>query len=450
MANPLIPRFRASRLPSFLMALGLARSVLAGAAGEPAAVPLSPQALVARALERSPELAAARAEVEAALSSVSPAGALPDPMLTLSYENDGTSISLGEEPMTRLSLMGEQTLPFPGKLRLASEVASAEARVSETAVARAELSVTAQVLRAWATLAEAREAARLTDEQGGTWKGIEEGTRARYAAGMGSQQDVLRAQSERTRLLQQRRRDEAAIRGAESELRRLLFAGPDEALPAVAELPREVPAIPGSEESLARAEERSPELLGARVSGERERLAADLARLGTRPDFVAQAAYMNRGSLPLMWSVSAGVTLPLWAGRKQKPLELAADRRLAAARERERDVRARLTAVTTERLALLSDLSEEVRLDREALLVQDRLAVEAALASYRAGSVPFVTVLEAVATEFADRRAALGRLATLHRTLADLGELSLDPAGPSMAAAPMARPRSSAPAAAGM
>lgn len=449
MPNPRTPGGRAGRLPYLLLILGLSRPGLAGPAGEPSAAPLPPQALVARALERSPELAAARAEVEAARAFVSPAGALPDPMLTLSYENDGTSISLGEEPMTRLSLMGEQTLPFPGKLRLASEVASADARVSETAVARAELSVTAQVLRAWATLAEAREAARLTDEQAGTWKEIEEGTRARYAAGMGSQQDVLRAQSERTRLLQQRRRDAAAIRGVESELRRLLVTGPDEALPEVAGLPEGLPEIPGREESLSRARERSPELLGARLSGERERLAADLARLGTRPDFVAQAAYMNRGSLPLMWSVSAGVSVPLWAGKKQKPLVLAARQRLAAAAERERDVSARLTAVTTERLALLAELSEEVRLDREALLVQDRLAVEAALASYRAGSVPFVTVLEAVATEFADRRGALGRLATLHRTLADLGELSLDPAGPSMDASP-AKARSSAPAAAGM
>ncbi len=56
--------------------------------------------------------------------------------------------------------------------------------------------------------------------------------------------------------------------------------------------------------------------------------------------------------------------------------------------------------------------------------MQDQLSVDAALASYRTGTVPFVTVLEAIGTYFGDRRAALGRLANLIRALADLEEFS--------------------------
>ncbi len=83
-----------------------------------------------------------------------------------------------------------------------------------------------------------------------------------------------------------------------------------------------------------------------------------------------------------------------------------------------------------------------MRLDRESLLVQDRLAVEAALASYGTGTVPFVTVLEAIGTEFSDRRAALARLAGFRTAQADLLELSLEGAA---AMTPSAAP--SAPAA---
>jgi hypothetical protein len=110
----------------------------------------------------------------------------------------------------------------------------------------------------------------------------------------------------------------------------------------------------------------------------------------------------------------------------------------------EADVRLRLRARTEERLALLSQLAEEARLDREALLVQDRLAVEAALASYSSGAVPFVTVLEALATEFADRRAALARLAAFRVGEADLRERSLDGAPMSAVAAPPSAPASPA------
>jgi hypothetical protein len=82
--------------------------------------------------------------------------------------------------------------------------------------------------------------------------------------------------------------------------------------------------------------------------------------------------------------------------------------------------------VTDERLIRLGQLAEEARLDAEGILVQDQLSVDAALASYRTGSVPFVTVLEALGTYFGDRRAALLRLANLIRAEADLEEFSLE------------------------
>jgi outer membrane protein TolC len=58
--------------------------------------------------------------------------------------------------------------------------------------------------------------------------------------------------------------------------------------------------------------------------------------------------------------------------------------------------------------------------------------VESALASYRTGSVPFVTVLEALGTYFSDRRAAVDRLAGLIRAEADLYEFSPEASAPSV------------------
>ncbi|MHB8798781.1 MAG: TolC family protein [Thermoanaerobaculia bacterium] len=400
------------------------------------------EALVAEALEKSPALAAARSEVAAARERVAPAGTLPDPMLSLGYENDGVSLSLGEEPMTRLSLMAEQQIPWPGKLRAAAKLAGADVEVVEARLARIRLSVEAAVRRAAARLLEARELEAVTRDQGKTWERIEAVARNRYAAGMGTQQDVLRAQAERTRLLQQARRDESAGRIALAELRRLLLRGPDEPVPLAGSLADALPVVPEAGAERARAEEASPELALVRTVAARETLAIDLARRDRSPDLVASAGYMNRGSLPLMWSVGLGVSVPVFSSRRQEPRVREAEARLAAARAAESDVRSLLLARTEERLALLDQLAEEARLDRESLLVQDRLAVEAALASYGTGTVPFVTVLEAIGTEFSDRRASLARLAGFQSARADLLELSLEGAA---AMSPSAAP--SAPAA---
>ncbi|MGZ5381053.1 MAG: TolC family protein, partial [Thermoanaerobaculia bacterium] len=200
-------------------------------------------------------------------------------------------------------------------------------------------------------------------------------------------------------------------------------------------VPGEPLASPQAEPFLKLTLEATPELREAALAKERSRLAGELARRNLRPDFVASAAYMNRGSLPLMWSAGVGVSVPLWAGQKQRPLIVEARNLFEAASATEASLRRQALARTEERLIRVRQLADESRLDSEALLVQDRLAVDAALASYRTGAAPFVTVLEALSTKFTDRRSAVARLADLLRADADLREFSLD-GSPSSAAMP--------------
>ncbi len=405
----------------------------AAAAAAPPAAPANAgvssevDALVAEALAKNPELAAARAEAKAAAARAPAAGVLADPMLSVTYENDGSAISLGTEPMTRLEFMVQQAFPFPGTLGAASKVANADAALAGYRPRRVALALEGSVRRAYADLLEARENQRLVDEQVETWKNIEESIRARYASGMGTQQDVLRAQSERTRLLQQRRRDEAAEETALVELRRLLGRPFGTAIPTERRLVPGAPlALPEERTAVAAAAEATPELGEAGTLEERSRLSADLARRGTKPEFVASAGYSYRGSLPLMWSAGVGVSLPIFAGRRSKPAVAEAEARAESAATTGAALRAIAEARAAERLVRLRQLAAEAKLDAEGVLVQDRLSVDASLASYRTGAVPFVTVLEALGTYFTDRRAAVGRLADFLRAEADLREASLE------------------------
>ena len=401
--------------------------------------------LIAEALEKSPGVLAAREAAGAAAQRSRPASTLPDPMFTVSYDNDGAGLSLGTEPMTQLQFMVQQAIPFPGKQKLAGRIADGQAAESATRVARARLEAEGAVRRAWASLLAARESLVLTDEQIATWKEIAEITRTRYAAGMGSQQDLLRAQSERTRLEQQRVRDEAAEETARVELSRILLRPVDPSVASKAKALRTAAALtePEGKAVLEEAEARSPELQEARLARERAAMEVELAKKAFSPDFVVQAGYGNRGGLPMTWSAGVGVTVPLWSGSRQKPLQLDAEGRERAAKAAEEGLKLRLTAKTRERLVRLKQLAREARIDTEGILVQDRLSVDAALASYTSGSVPFISVLEALGTLFADRRAAVSRVADYLKTDADLHELSLDGASPSMAAAAAPSPSSS-------
>lgn len=397
--------------------------------------------LIAEAFERNADVVEARALADAARQRVRPAAALPDPMLSVGYENDGAQLSLGTQEMTRLEFMAQQAFPFPGKQALAGRIAATEAEEVATRTARVRLGVEAAVRRAYADILLARVNLGVVEEQIETWKDIEEVTRSRYSAGMGSQQDVLRAQSESTRLLQQRVRDEAAEEAARTELSLVLqrpvaaaeIAGARLALPPASGEPL------SREEALQLGEQVSPELKEVLLARERARLGTDLARRNLRPDFVASAAYMNRGGLPLMWSVGVGVSVPIWARQKQAPLIAEAESRVRAAAAAETALRSRLKARTDERLIRLRQIAREAALDTDGILVQDQLSVDAALATYRSGGLPFVTVLEALSTLFADRRAAASRLADYVKAEADLREFSLEGVGPA-AMAPASAP----------
>ena len=172
------------------------------------------ESLVAEALARNPDLHAAQSAIAAAQTSTERARALPDPMVSVTYTNDGWAPSLGGMPMTTLGFMVSQSLPYSGKRDLRASLAANQARQFEPALARARLALEGAVRRAYYGLLLARELQALTDEQRDLWRQVEVVARARYAVGQGAQSDVLRVQTEVTRIEQR-----AIEQAAEAEVR---------------------------------------------------------------------------------------------------------------------------------------------------------------------------------------------------------------------------------------
>ncbi len=380
-------------------------------------------ALVEEALRANPDLAAARAEAEAARAVPAQARALPDPMLSVGYENDGLAPSLGEMPMTRLFVMGSQDLPWPGTRRLRGEVADRTADAAAQRLERARLSVAADVRRAYATLRQARSLLGLVREQSDLLRQIEGVARARYAVGEGAQPDVLRMQVEVTRIGQAEAEQKAEETARVAELNRLL----GRAAAASVETPEPLavrPVAGGLAEAMARLETISPELRAARMEIERARTAVALAQHENRPSLTVQGGYMNRGRLDPMWQAGVGVTLPVWGAKRAGRLA-EAEALARAAEQRAASAALQLRYRTQERLAQLQAAETTVRLYDKGVVPQDRMAVEAALANYRTGRVPFVAVLEALTTLYADRSTQIRLTAGHARARASLDEATL-------------------------
>src|SRR5262245_7284579 len=171
----------------------LSWSVLHAASTEP----LDLAALLERARQHNPLIAAARGRQAAAEAVPSQAQALPDPMASVSYTNESLdSFTLGESDDSFLTLSWLQELPPRGRRGLAGDVARREAEAAALAVSQQELDVRARVTQAYADLYRLDRTASILEESRLLLSSLADATRARYEAGEGLLQNVLKAQSE--------------------------------------------------------------------------------------------------------------------------------------------------------------------------------------------------------------------------------------------------------------
>jgi outer membrane protein TolC len=408
--------------------MALALLVLLVAAETPSQVALS--ALVAEALERNPEVLAARSRLEAGRARIPQAGALPDPMLMVGVMNEGRPIpfeTLGSADDSEVYVGVSQEIPFPGKRRLREQVAREEATAAEWAHEAVRRRVVASVTEAYFDLYRISAAAGIVERSRPILEQVSSVARTRLGVGQASQQDVLDTEVEVSRLeersillAQQRAVVEARLRRLLD--RRVLGAVGEPLRPSLAPLGQTLDAL------LARAEAESPMVKEATQLEAAAERRLEVARREKRPDFGVSLAYHNRGGLDPFYDFGGKLTIPLYAGRKQNRAVAEAAAERDAARNAAAAVRAEVRQAVTESHLMAVAAERLVHLYDEALLKQARLSYDSALAQYQVGKADFLTLVTswrrlldnelAYHEQLAEHEKAVARLA-VHVTLPD-------------------------------
>jgi outer membrane protein TolC len=148
---------------------------------------------------------------------------------------------------------------------------------------------------------------------------------------------------------------------------------------------------------------------------------------------------MPRGALDPMWTASVGLSLPIWARRKQGRAVAESEARAESGARDAEAVDQVLALRVEERRTSLEALLQTLRLYREGLLVQSQATADSTLAQYQVGKVGFASVLEANVGYVNDEDAYLKSAADAQRIAIASAEVSLDPVGVASTAA-MASP----------
>jgi outer membrane protein TolC len=363
------------------------------------AVPLTVEAqtlreLVAEALTNNAEIAVAQKGYEASRKRPSQVSSLPDPAFAPGYSSNGRpwpGAGLGTEPTSQIGFMISQEVPFPGKRKLAGDLAVKESEAEWQQYEQAQLSVVSRLKQAYYRRAYAFAAAGVLDRNLRLLDNLLRITEARYQVGRAAQQDVFKAQTQISILEARRLQLEREKSAREAEINSVVNRPPGSTLGRPDEL-GPLTLTTGLEQIYGAARANSPMLRRDQKMIERAEVALNMARKEYYPDFTLNGGYYNMGSMPDMYMFRVEIRIPLYFFRKQRAgvaeqaQSLVRSRRMYEATNQSLHFRIQddyLMAQTAEQLS---------RLYRETVIPQAGLALEASLASYETGSVDFLTV----------------------------------------------------------
>jgi cobalt-zinc-cadmium efflux system outer membrane protein len=359
------------------------------------------QNLINESLKANPNIKQLSELKSAAEEAIKPAGALDNPQIGFGLLNLPTdTFSFGQEPMTQKSLSLSQKIPFPGKRRLRSEVATEQARSDDLLYKDKENEIRALVIQRYWNLALAYSGYDITQRNKQFWEQVVKVAETRYSVGQTRQPDVLQAQVELgnylNRLLQWRQRQESLA----ADLNALRSQPPQTPVSKPQPL-RNRPFTLKLDDLLTQAQNR-PQLQALKALIARQEKTVELAKKDYYPDFTFGLAYGFRDTLPPpvsrkqadFFTYTFMMDLPIWWNSKIKPRIREAVNRQAAAKETYQAFWDRLGAAIKDRYDKLQRLHQQIILYDRGIIPQAQQAASASLADYSVGMLDFARMYQ--------------------------------------------------------
>jgi cobalt-zinc-cadmium efflux system outer membrane protein len=381
-------------------------------------------ALIEEAQQKNPEIRASTYSYQAAGHMAKAAGALPDTQVIVQQLNVGSPRPFAgytNSDFAYLGLGASQELPWPGKRKLRQEAASLQAQGIHAQSEAVSRTVVEQLKIAYYRLAYLQQTFTILLRDDKLLTEMEQIAESRYRVGKGNQQEVLKAQLQHTRILQEINMHHREVAEQQAQIKRLLGRVQDS--PDVVTEPLRARALPpDSAELLRQAGERNPEVAARKAAAERANKVIELSRKEFRPDFGIEYMYQNTDrKFRDYYMATFTVTLPN-RGRRHAELAQALEDQKAAGAALDAETQRRMAEVQTQyEIARLS--SEQLKIYREGLMPQAEATFRSAMAAYQANRQDFETLLssfrdvldfeEQYQKELSDHESALARLESL-------------------------------------
>lgn len=366
---------------------------------------LSLQTALDLALRNNPSLAEINARSEAMANIPSQVATLPDPVISFNALNLPTdSFDLDQENMTQLQAGFTQAIPFPGKLKLRGEGASHEAQAAAHNVTEARWFLLRDVKKTWWHLFYLDHALEIIAANQVLLQQFVDIAQTKYQVGQGLQQDVLLAQLELSKLLDNTLSLQATRDAFRARLNSLIDRSTDQAISLGEVQFEDLPGIKAQSELFTYADRHRALLAAQRQSVQAARSRLALAEKDFYPDFNVGAFYSVRDDMPNgqersdFLSLRLSMNVPIFTDSKQQK---AVDQRNKEMLQKKFSLRDKSNRVRSEISIAYSQYQQsrqQVQLFKTGIIPQARQTVASMLAGYQVDKVDFLNLVRSQMT----------------------------------------------------
>src|SRR5256885_402528 len=364
------------------------------AMAEHKAAPTSLRELMQEAEQKNPQIAASFHGWQAARNVPKQASALPETQLSVQQFSVGSPrpfAGYSNSDFAYIGFGGSQDIPYPGKRQLRARVAEHEADSMEAQTDSIRRTVVGNLKMVYFHLAYIQQTLGILQKSDELLNQVQEASEARYRVGQGNQQDVLKAQLQHTKILQEIAHHHQEEGLLEAQIKQLL-GRPQESADIVAETltVRNLPYT--AAELLQRAREQNPDVRSKAASIRQQETQVELAHQNYRPDFNVQYTYEQTGSqVPDYYMATFGIRLPN-RGRQKAELAEAQENQERARQELDAEFQRGLSEVQQQYIRVKTS-EERLKIYSQGLVPQSEATFRSALSAYQTNRQDFESLL---------------------------------------------------------
>lgn len=386
--------------------------------------PVALKDLILEVERNNPEIAAAERGYTAATHVARQVSALPDTQVTLQQFSVGSPRPFAGYTNSEFAYIGlgaSQEIPYPGKRGLRGQVANREADVRHVQIESVRRAVTNKLKSAYFRLAYLQQTLSVLERNDQVLKDVEQIVESRYRVGQGNQQEVLKAQLQHTKILQEITMHHREVGQLQAQVKQILNR-PQDSPDIQTEPLSERTLTYSASDLLSLAKQQNPDVQAQQAMLVKTESQVDLAKKEFRPDFAVQYMYQNTDrKFRDYYMASFSVTLPN-RGRRKAELAEAEASRDQANKQLEAEIQQRLAQVQ-DQYVVAQTSAEQLKIYKEGLIPQSEATFRSALAAYQANRQDFQTLLSSFLDvlslqieyerELADHESALAQLEAL-------------------------------------